>query len=181
MSELQLLQAISHGDKVAQRDLYCRLSPQAMAVAMRYVADADAARDVLQDSFVKVLTHLSSFEYRGEGSLRHWVLSIVSHQAIDWLKDYRRTELTAQLPDTLPDDSDDTPPDIGTVPLEELQRMIERLPTGYRTVFTLFVFDHKSHKDIARMLGIKENTSASQFLRARRMLAKMIKDYQATL
>ena len=177
MSEQQLLQAIHRGDKEAKRDLYCCLAPQAMAVAMRYVADEDAARDILQDSFVKVLTRISSFEYRGEGSLRHWVLSIVSHQAIDWLKDHRRTELTAQLPELI-DEADDAPPGIETIPLEALQHMIESLPTGYRTVFILFVFDHKSHKEIARLLGIRENTSASQFHRARRLLAKMINDYQ---
>ena len=150
------------------RDLYCRLSPQAMAVAMRYVAD------------VKVLTRISSFEYRGEGSLRNWVMSIVSHQAVDWLKANRRAELTTRIPDVPDDEYEDVTPDAGMIPLEELQRMIESLPTGYRTVFTLFVFDHRSHKEIARLLGIKENTSASQFHRARRILAKMINEYQTT-
>ena len=180
MNEEQLLQAIHRGDSKAMRDLYCRLSPQAMAVAMRYVADVDAARDVLQESFVKVLTRISGFEFRGEGSLRSWVMSIVSHQSIDWLKSNRQTELTAHLPDIPSDESDDTYPDVETVPLEELQRMIESLPAGYRTVFTLFVFDHRSHREIARVLGIKESTSASQFHRARRMLAKMINEYQTT-
>ena len=180
MNEAQLLQTIHRGDKEAMRDLYCRMSPQAMAVAMRYVADVDAARDVLQESFVKVLTHISSFEYRGEGSLRSWVMSIVSHQAIDWLKANRRAELTTRIPDVPDDESEDATPDVETIPMEELQRMIESLPVGYRTVFTLFVFDRRSHKEIARLLGIKENTSASQFHRARHMLAKMINEYQTT-
>ena len=55
--------------------------------------------------------------------------------------------------------------------------MIKALPDGYRTVFNLFVFEKKSHREIASMLGIKEDSSASQFFRARALLAKNIKNY----
>ena len=63
------------------------------------------------------------------------------------------------------------------VPVRELAEMIKSLPDGYRTVFNLFVFEKKSHREIAGLLGIKEDSSASQFFRARAMLAKKIKDY----
>ena len=173
-SERQLLQRMQEGDSKAQRELYDRFAPLAMAQAMRYVANRETACDVLQESFVKILTAVSRFQYRGEGSLRGWVLSIVSHVAVDWLRQNRRVQLTAELPDDLPDEE----PDVGSVPMEVMQRMIEQLPDGYRTVFCLFVFDRKSHKEIAQTLGIKENTSASQFLRAKRLLANMITNYQ---
>ena len=55
--------------------------------------------------------------------------------------------------------------------------MISTLPTGYRTVLNLFVFEQKSHKEISSLLGIKESTSASQYLRAKKMLAHMINEY----
>lgn len=55
--------------------------------------------------------------------------------------------------------------------------MIRELPIGYRTVLNLFVFEGKSHKEIAGILGIKENTSASQFHRAKNLLAEKIKKY----
>ena len=58
-----------------------------------------------------------------------------------------------------------------------IQKMIEGLPDGYRTVFNLFVFEHKSHREIAALLGIKEDSSASQFSRARALLARQIKAY----
>ena len=64
------------------------------------------------------------------------------------------------------------------VPMEEIMRMIGMLPTGYRTVFNLYVLEQKSHKEIAAMLDIGESTSASQYLRARKMLARMVKDYE---
>ena len=58
-----------------------------------------------------------------------------------------------------------------------IQDMIKALPDGYRTVFNLYVFEKKSHKEIASLLGIKEDSSASQFFRARNTLAKNIKAY----
>ena len=165
---------MQEGDRKAQRELYDRFAPLAMAQAMRYVADRETACDVLQESFVKILTAVSRFQYRGEGSLRGWVLSIVSHVAVDWLRQNQRLQLSTELPDDVPNEE----PDVGSVPMEVMQHMIEQLPDGYRTVFCLFVFDRKSHKEIAHMLGIKENSSASQFLRAKRLLASMITNYQ---
>ena len=173
-TEQQLLQRLQEDDRKAQRELYDRFAPLAMAQAMRYVADRQTACDVLQESFVKILTAVSHFQYRGEGSLRGWVLSIVTHEAVDWLRQNRRMLFTDAVPDNLPDDA----PDVDGMPMEVLQHMIEQLPDGYRTVFCLFVFDRKSHKEIAQLLGIKENSSASQFLRAKRLLAKMINNYQ---
>ena len=59
-----------------------------------------------------------------------------------------------------------------------MMEMIRKLPDGYRTVFNLYVFEEKSHKEIAKLLGIKENSSCSQYARARAMLAREITDYK---
>ena len=64
------------------------------------------------------------------------------------------------------------------VPDDALADMIARLPNGYRQVFNLFAIDGKSHKEIAALLGIKPDTSASQYYKAKKMLARMINDYQ---
>ena len=63
------------------------------------------------------------------------------------------------------------------VPPEVLTRMLGNLPEGYRTVLNLFVFEQMSHREIARQLGIKESTSASQYFHAKRLLAKSIQEY----
>ena len=60
------------------------------------------------------------------------------------------------------------------VPLEELIGLIASLPEGYRAVFNLFCIDGYSHREIARLLGISEKTSQTQFLKARRKLAALI-------
>ena len=73
------------------------------------------------------------------------------------------------------DDGEEPP--VNDVPPDRLMQMIAELPQGYRTVLNLFVFEQKTHKEIASMLGIKENSSASQYLRAKKLLADKIKTY----
>lgn len=69
-------------------------------------------------------------------------------------------------------------PDTDNLSADVIQGMIRELPDGYRTVFNLYVFEEKSHKEIAAMLGITESTSASQFHRAKALLASKIREYR---
>lgn len=180
-NETLLLKRIQEGNREAQHELYTRLAGQAMAVAMRFVANTEAARDILQEAFVKVFTHIDSFNGRGEGTLRAWVMRIVSNESINWMKQEKRLTMINidEEPDTT-EESFEEPPDIAGVSPDVLQRLIEQLPDGYRTVFTLFVFEQKSHKEIANLLGIRENSSASQFFHAKKMLKNMINKYKST-
>lgn len=172
-SELQLLNAIRAGDRQALRRLYDRFAGYAMAVGLRYVPQADDVRDVVQDSFVKILTSIGRVDYRGEGTLKSWVARIVANQAIDFVRKRERLSFISDVPDC----PDEPPPDVETLPPEVLTTLISQLPTGYRLVLNLYVFEQCPHKEIARRLGISESTSASQFARAKKMLARMVKDY----
>ena len=83
--------------------------------------------------------------------------------------------------DEVPEEVPDEDPEVERVPPAELTRMIGELPEGYRLVLNMFVFEQRSHKEIAEQLGIKESSSASQYLRAKKLLAKKINDYLNTL
>ena len=144
-----------------------------MAICLRYLSDSDAASDAMQDTFVKILTRIDSFEFRSEGSLKAWIGKIAANEALMHLK-RQQLVFTDQLPDVSEEPEE---PDVGQVPLEVLQRMIGELPPGYRAVFNLYVFEQQSHHEIARQLNISEGTSASQLLRAKRQLARKIKEY----
>ena len=175
-SEEIILDGIRRGDRRAMKQLYDGCAARAMAVSHRYVADADARKDIVQESFIQVLTHVNDFQYRGEGSLTAWLLRIVVNRSVDYLRKHERgvsADSMLELPD------EDEPP-VEQVPPEAVADMLGQLPAGYRTVFNLYVFEQRSHKEIARLLHIKENSSASQYSRARKMLAHMIKEYIKT-
>ena len=93
-TEKQLLEAIHSGERAALRRLYDRYSGYAMAIALRYVPERDEVHDVMQDSFVRILTTIAQFDYRGEGSLKAWVARIVCNMAIDHLRASSRFMLT---------------------------------------------------------------------------------------
>lgn len=173
-TEQQLLQAINNGDRTAMRRMYDRYSGYAYAVCLRYIADRDTAKDVLQDSFVKIITSISGFKHRGEGTLKAWIMRIVANEALNLLRHNDKIKIT----DDIPDCADTEAPDVGTIPPEELMRMVKELPDGYRMVINMYVFEQWSHKEIAAKLGIKESTSASQYLRAKKILAKKITEWK---
>lgn len=173
-TEQQLLLAIRNGDREAMRRLYDRFSGYTMAIALRYIPQREDAKDVLQDSFVRILTSISEFNYHGEGSLKGWVARIVANRSIDWIKEHERSLLyTSEIPET----AEEEIPDLDEVPPEILNQMIGRLPAGCRMVLNLHVFERLSHKEIAQRLGIREDSSASQFFRAKKLLKEMIQDY----
>ena len=63
---------------------------------------------------------------------------------------------------------------------EDLLKVIQELPAGYRTVFNLFAIEGYSHKEIAEELGVTVNTSKSQYSRARTFLQKKLEDINIT-
>ncbi|MBR5924423.1 MAG: sigma-70 family RNA polymerase sigma factor [Bacteroidales bacterium] len=155
------------------RAFYERYVGYLTAVCSRYVPDRAAVKDILQEVFVKVFGKIGNFEFRGEGSLKAWLHRIVVNDSLKFLRVNGRMKYV----DDLPDVEDETMDNLPDVPVAVVAEMIKALPDGYRTVFNLFVFEKKSHREIAELLGIKEDSSASQFFRARAMLARKIKDY----
>ncbi len=160
------------------KDLYGLYSGYLTAVCSRYIPDPDSMKDVLQDSFVKIFSSFDRFQYRGEGSLKAWMRKITVNEALKYIgrtaKDVRVSmDRMPDVPDT-PDEDLQT----GNIPASVIQDMIKRLPDGYRTIFNLYVFEEMSHKEIAAMLGIRENSSASQLHRAKALLAKWINEYR---
>lgn len=173
LSEKQLLDLLKGKDKDGMRLFYERYAGYLTAVCSRYVPDRADVKDILQDAFVKMFGAVDRFEFRGEGSLRAWASRIVVNGALTSLRKKGRFTVVDELPDV----TDDEPVQAEKVPPAVLQGFIQALPDGYRTVFNLFVFEKKSHREIADMLGIKEDSSASQYFRARAQLAKQIKTY----
>ena len=167
------MQQVRRQDRTAMKMLYDKYVGYLTAVCTRYIPDDDDVKDILQEAFIKAFQSMDRFSWRGEGSLKAWLTRIVVN---DSLKALRRKKLLS-LSATLAEPVEEEEPAFEAVPLPVIQRMIRKLPDGYRTVFNLFVFEDKSHKEIASLLGIKENSSASQLFHAKAMLARWIKDY----
>lgn len=172
-SEPEILQACRRGDRKAQKQLYDRLAPKMMAVCLRYMGTRDDAEDILQEGFITLFSRLDS--YSGEGSFEGWARKIFVNTALMNLRKKDALKMSDDL-ETAWNVSSDGVSQIQSAGYHELLKLIAGLPTGYRTVFNLFVVEGYSHKEIAQALGITEATSRSQLQRARVMLQDKIKN-----
>ena len=175
-NEIELIEGCRAGKDSARKELYTLYSKQMLAVCYRYTGDMDAAHDVLHDGFIKIFTR---FTFRGECALSTWVTRVMVTQAIDYLRRKHRLSQLVVNEEQLPDVQDEASvAESGSHLSEEvLMAFVAELPDGCRTVFNLYVFEEKSHKEIAELLHIKEHSSTSQLHRAKCMLAKRIKEY----
>lgn len=176
-TEAALLREFRAGAPDAARRLYDRYVRYLTAIATRYTGNADDTADVLQEAFIKIFAALPDFSFRGEGSLKAWVARVALNEALRFLGQKHRLAIADDDVERLQLPDDDTCP-TDDLPADAVYDMIRTLPDGYRTIFNLYVVEEKSHREIAAMLGIKENTSASQLHKAKAMLAERIRAYR---
>ncbi len=168
-----LLEGCRKGDRQAQESLYRALAPKMMGICLRYATDRADAEDILQTGFIRMFQKLVDF--RMEGSFEGWVRRIMVNTAIEAYRKNLRT-LTAVSLDELNEEVSQA--DWNGLELQDLLKMIQELPNGYRMVFNLYAIEGYSHKEIADELGISESGSKSQLSRARALLKEKIKELE---
>jgi RNA polymerase sigma factor (sigma-70 family) len=169
-NEIQLIDSCVEGDAASQEKLYKLFSGKMMGVCLRYAKDRMEAEDVLQEGFIKVFDNLHKF--RKDGSLEGWIRRVIVNTALRNYKnnahrydhaDITTVEYKANVHDTN-----------SVLSAQDLLKMIQTLPQGYKVVFNLYAIEGFTHKEISEMLGINEGTSKSQLARARKLLQSYI-------
>lgn len=174
LNEKELINQCIDENRNAQESLFNQYYNELYLIAMRYLSDHHDAEDVIIQSFTKVFKNLNKFKYNGPGSLGKWVRTILINEAIRSLKKRRLIEFNKDIRHLELEHADAN--GLQQMQADDIIRMIEKLPTGYRTVFNLFVVEGFSHKEIAEMLGISENTSKTQLKKARGHLMNNINE-----
>lgn len=158
------------GKRQAQGILYNYFSPKMFGICLRYASDYHSAEDILQEGFIKVFNNLDRF--RGDGSFEGWMKRIFINTSIEYYRKSMNLKKTIDL-DKAPDPAFASQV-LSGLATADLLKLVQKLPTGYRTVFNLYAIEGFSHKEIGEMLKISEGTSKSQLARARETLKKMI-------
>ena len=171
MDELQLIEGCRKGDRRAQKALYETFSRKMMSVCLRYVSDWETARDLLQEGFVKVFTHIDS--YTGNGSFEGWIRKIFVNSALEYLRHADVLRESTDLDQTAEVGQTDSSP-LSDISAAELMQLVQSLPAGFRTIFHLFAIEGYSHKEISERLHITESTSRSQYTRAKQLLQRKV-------
>jgi len=171
MDDETLVRECAKGNSKAQRALFDKFAPKMLSVCSRYMGKSEEAEDVLQDGFVKVFQKI--VEFKMEGSLEGWIRRIVVNTALDAIRKNKKNLGDVSVDDvsykvSYTDDSFDD------MDVRHLLKLINELPDGYRVVFNMFAIEGYSHKEIADTLGVTENTSKSQYSRARAFLRNQL-------
>ncbi len=166
----QIFDACLAGKRQAQEMLYNYFSPKMFGICLRYASDYHSAEDILQEGFIKVFNNLD--RYRGDGSFEGWMKRIFINTSIEYYRKSLNLKKNIEL-DKAPEPAFASTA-ISGLATADLLKLVQKLPTGYRTVFNLYVIEGFPHKEIGQMLKISEGTSKSQLARARETLKKMI-------
>lgn len=169
MTEAQLIKACKEEDRRAQKLLYDRYSPNMMGVCRRYVKHTEDAEDVIVEAFFKVLTNIN--QYKGNGSFEGWIRRIVVNQSLMFLRKRHNFSMTVEISNV----PLSAPANISSeLAASDIINLLAQLPTGYRTVFNLYVLEGYKHREIAEILGISINTSKSQLILAKKRMKALL-------
>ena len=170
INEIDLVKGCMAGNSKYQRIFFDRYYTDMMSLAMRYTKDADNAKDVVQDGFIKAFAKMDTFS-GGEGSLKAWLYQIMVRTALDLL---RKTKREGIVPYEMEDDIREELTIEAQLTADELMLLLNNLPDVQRIIFNLFVFEGFSHKEIGEQLGISDGSSKWNLCEARKTLKKWI-------
>jgi len=140
-------------------------------VCLRYSRDRSEAEDILQEGFIKIFKDLN--QYAGKGAIGAWMRKVMVNTALQYIRKWKK--------DWQHEDSQDYQNAFQNnavvfqkLGLEELTKLIQKLPQGYKIVFNLYIIEGYSHKEIANILGISESTSKTQLFKAKAALRQQV-------
>lgn len=169
------------GERRSQQRVYELFYGKMMAVCMRYTKNADQAKDILQDGFIKVFGSMDQFNRAG--SFEGWIRRIIVNTAIDHFRRTKNSFLLLGEERSIEDFGDHDAEDVRADEVDDdwqevkpadVINAMQKLTPAYRTVFNLYVFEELTHKEIAVMLGINVGTSKSNLAKAKHNLKKLL-------
>ncbi len=162
------------GSKKACYELYRLYSKAMLNVAFRIVGNIEEAEDVLQEAFLHAFSKVQDF--RQETTFGLWLKQIVVSRSINLLRKRKLewTELEDERLHSIPEETDDADPEETAYQVARIKAAMNELSEGYRVVLSLYLLEGYDHEEIGQILGISENTSRTQFLRAKRKLSEIL-------
>lgn len=169
VTEVELIQGCRKQDRRAQKLLYERYAPVFFALCKRYVKTNEDAEDVMVEGFFKILTRID--QYSQEGNFEGWMRRIMINESLMFLRKARTQPYTEEIVNLEQPDNSSV---VAELAANDILRLLDQLPTGYRTIFNLYVMEGLKHREIAELLGISVNTSKSQLVLAKKRMQELM-------
>ena len=171
----QLAELCKQGNRKAQQEVYSLYAKAMYNTALRIVGVQEEAEDVLQEAFLDCFLKIDTF--RGESTLGAWLKTIVVNKAIAKLR--ARKAIFEDIENHAIDLKEEASEDDFEEKIEmvdKIKKTLNLLPSGFRLVLSLYLFDGYDHQEIGSILGISEVTSRSQYIRGKARLLELLKN-----
>lgn len=160
-------------NRKAQEELYRLYASKLFGLCLKYSENRQQAEDNLQDGFVTIFEKIKQFNETG--SFEGWMKRIMINTALQ--KHRQQKVYNINNENFIGEEIIEVEPE--EVSVDFLLECVQSLPDRYRQVFSLYVLDGYSHREISGLLGISEGTSKSNLSRARLALKAKIDKYQS--
>lgn len=167
-----IVERLKKGDKKAFQELYNLYVKNMLNISVRILNNTEEAKEAVQDSFLKAFENIEKYDKKY--SFGVWLKRIVINHSLNILKKRKVVFVPIENSNYVADEAEQEDQEI-KYDVETVRVCIQELSDGYRTIFTLFLFEKYSHKEIAELLNISEGTSRSQYTRAKRKLIELVK------
>jgi len=168
----QLIRGCIDNNRTCQKEFYMLVADRLMNISRRYCSNVHDAKDVLQNSFIKIFKNLHQFDIN-KGNLDAWLTKIVINEALQLMRK-EKTQLIKEKNSSEKYEVSNAPEILKRLHAEDLMKILNRLPEGYRIVFNMYVVEGYAHKEIGKFLGITESSSRSQLTRAKQLIQKLL-------
>ncbi|HIP31856.1 MAG TPA: RNA polymerase sigma factor [Crocinitomicaceae bacterium] len=163
----------------SQEELFKLYYGKMLGVCMRYSVDRDSAEEVLQEGFIKIFEKLDRFDYKG--SFEGWIRRIMANTAIDAIRKNKKNPMLTDKDEDFKLGAEDPmiikeEVEFVGIKAEIAMDAINSLSPAYKAVFSLYVLEEYTHKEISEILGISEGTSKSNLSKAKLNLQKVLKE-----
>lgn len=172
MSEEQIIHGVKQGDRDAQTALFTQYRSHWYMICLRYNKDANDALDALQNGLIKIYTKMHMFDL-SKGSFKAWSSQVIVNENLMFLRKRTQSFKVEDISEINQIEQEGETP-IDMLSAEELTKLVQLLPDGYRVVFNMYVMEGYSHAEIAEELGISSGTSKSQLFKARKLLQQRL-------
>ena len=168
MSDPQIIELCARHDRKAQQVLYDKYSRLLLGICLRYSDDKAEAEDILQESFLRIFYNIKDFS--GTGSFIGWLRKVTVNTAITHYHKNFKYRHNVDIDEYVSIETGVASFEEDYFTSDELYKVLNNLPAGYRMVFNLYAIEGYKHKEIAEMLGIDSSTSKSQYSRAKAII-----------
>ncbi len=172
MVDILYINKCKNGDSSSFKVIYDSSAAYVYTIVKNYIKDEEFRKDLMQETYAAIFNSIKTFDEE-KGNFKSWISKITVFTCIAHLRKSSKMNFDFSLA-KVEEIAEDDVLKLDELRQEEITALLQEMPTGYKTIFLLYVIDEFSHKEIGELLKITPETSRSQLMRGISWIKKNI-------